>query len=203
MKVQDKMLDTKYTRFQLHRCEVLNEDLDDLPAERSPAADVPGSSMSSFVDYEPMDPTIFKAKLLSALDDRYAVKQSLYFGIGQDDRIFIHEHPSGTSFTLMYLSQVFEALEYDELSSEANWERCTNDSIYWRLYNNEGNVFVSSESESESDPESVPWIAPEADVGDVFAPLGWPIERYKPTGFHRATRYVCCIKSLPTQSPCG
>lgn len=147
-------------------------------------------NLSSDYDFKPIAPAEFKFKLLFALDDRYAVTITLYWGVGQDGRIFLYQHTSGTSFTLMYSSQIFEAPEDDELSSEANWERCHNDSVYWRLYNDKGHVFVSS------GPGSAPWMSPEADVGDVFVPLGWLVEHIRVPAFT-----VLPVTSVVSMSP--
>lgn len=150
---------------------------------------------SSVSDPKPIARANLKAKLLSSLGNRYAILDTLFVHEYQDDRIFISFHQdSDTFFTLKYSYQVFEPPEpdkFDEIEWEAWVQRPRNDSVYWRLCDEKGNTFAAPKSKPSSN--SADRISPEADDGDVFVPLGWVVERHQGSGFHRVTRYACCI----------
>ena len=151
--MQEKQLHTKYTKSLRYSSGVLGKNVGDLLAELTPAVQNPRSTMNPsesqpivpvefsqaaedpHITMKPSDEEAvpfaeFKEKLLTSLNNRYAITETLWFEVGQDNRIFIYfDHTLRTSFTLMFSSLVFETLVPDELGSEANPEFYSNDSV--------------------------------------------------------------------------
>ncbi|KAL9123665.1 MAG: hypothetical protein Q9217_006926, partial [Psora testacea] len=190
--------------LQQEACEEALEEARQKLSSVLPLPDIHEDGLSP--SYGPLAPSRFRDALVSRLGDKDYTTGTLLFH-GCQDKIFIYSHAQ-TQYTLMTSDEVFDYSELEGLglpedlannntdsSSKASDSASLADSPfpYWRLRRADQRYFNALKS-NEPNAEEGSW---EVADGDIFLALGWLVER-NPSGFHRATKYVCMLNLSTT-----